>query len=118
METSQTDGTTDAAGNVIADGVHTFTFDAENHLLSTAQTNQTTVAYKYDGRGSGFVLANPECKKVKRVQKSSGTIYWYGLSSQPLVETNLTGATLNAYYYFNGRLTNRRPWTHVFRQNA
>ncbi|HSC45069.1 MAG TPA: hypothetical protein VLC94_04535, partial [Candidatus Acidoferrum sp.] len=93
--------TTDAAGNVIADGVHSFTFDAENHLLSTAQTGQTTVTYQYDGDG-------------KRVQKSSGVIYWYGLSSQPLVETNLTGGTLNAYYYFNGRLTNRRPWSHVF----
>jgi RHS repeat-associated protein len=91
--------TTDAAGNLIADGVHTFTFDAENHLLSTAQTGQTTVTYKYDGDG-------------KRVQKSSGTLYWYGLSSAPLMETSLTGAWNFSYYYFNGRITNRRNWSH------
>jgi RHS repeat-associated protein len=89
--------TTDSAGNLIADGVHTFTYDAENHLLSTAQTGQTTVSYKYDGDG-------------KRVQKSSGTLYWYGLSGQPLVETTLTGGTNFAYYYFNGHLVSRRDW--------
>jgi RHS repeat-associated protein len=93
--------TTDAAGNLIADSVHTFTFDAENHLLSTAQTGQTTVSYKYDGDG-------------KRVQKSSGTLYWYGLNNEPLLETTLTGSPSFAYYYFNGRITNRRPWYHFW----
>ena len=92
--------TTDAAGNVIADGVHTFTFDAENHLLSTAQTGQTTVNYKYDGDS-------------KRVYKSSGMLYWYGLGSEPRLETTLTGSPSFAYYYFNGRITNRRNWSHV-----
>jgi YD repeat-containing protein len=54
----------DAAGNLVLEttcptGTFTpaFQYDAENHLVSTAGVN-----YTYDGRGSGFVLANPELK--------------------------------------------------------
>ena len=54
----------DAAGNLVLEttcptGSFTpaFQYDAENHLISTAGVN-----YTYDGRGSGFVLANPELK--------------------------------------------------------
>ena len=46
------------------------------------------------------------------MQKSSGTLYWYGLSSAPLLETSLTGSANFSYYYFNGRITNRRNWVH------
>ena len=57
----------DAAGNVISiPSVATYTYNAENQLTSTAG-----VTYTYDGDG-------------KRVMKSSGTLYWYGLNSGPL----------------------------------
>ena len=81
--------TTDSAGNIIADGVHTFTFDAENHLLSTAQSGQTTVNYTYDGDG-------------KRVLKSDGTVYWYDEVGQLLADKSYS------YYYLNGKRIARR----------
>ena len=76
----------DSAGNVISNpGVGSYTYDAENHLASTAGVN-----YTYDGDG-------------KRVMKSNGTIYWYGTNSDPLEETDLSGNFQTAYIYFNGK---------------
>ena len=62
-----------------------FTYDAENHLVNTA-----SVTYTYDGDG-------------KRVQKSNGTLYWYGTSSEPIAETNASGNTTNEYIFFGGK---------------
>ena len=83
----------DAAGNLISiPGVATFTYNAENQLVSTAGVN-----YTYDGDG-------------RRVMKSSGTIYWYGAGSDSLLETNLSGAFLYHFVFFNGqRLARRMP---------
>jgi len=81
--------TYDAAGNLITvPSIATYTFDAENQLKTA-----TGVTYTYDGDG-------------KRVQKSSGKLYWYGLGSDPLDETDLTGSTSNSgfkeYIFFGG----------------
>src|SRR5437879_5117452 len=70
----------DAAGNLYNDGSTAYTFDAENRI-STAGTT----TYLYDGDG-------------KRVAKSAGgvyKIYWYGMGSDPLDETDGTGSTTN-----------------------
>ncbi len=53
------------------------------------------VTYSYDGDG-------------KRVQKSSGTLYWYGTSSDPQLETNASGALVNEYIFFGGKRISRR----------
>jgi hypothetical protein len=82
-----------AAGNLISiPSVATYTYNAENRLTATAG-----VTYTYDGDG-------------KRVMKSSGTLYWYGLNSGPLMETSLTGIAKYAYYFFNGQIVNRREF--------
>lgn len=45
-----------------------------------------------------------------RVMKSGGTIYWYGTGSDPLQQSDLTGANVYAHYYFNGmRIARREP---------
>jgi hypothetical protein len=62
-------------------------------------TGTAGVTYTYDGDG-------------KRVMKSSGTLYWYGLNSGPLMETNLTGAANFLYFFFNGQIINRREFQH------
>lgn len=74
----------DAAGNLVLNAAcpvgsftPTYSYNAENQLTSTAG-----VTYTYDGDG-------------KRVMKSNGTIYWYGINSDPLEETDLTGNTNN-----------------------
>jgi RHS repeat-associated protein len=81
----------DAAGNLITAG---YTYDAENHLLAAGG-----ITYTYDGDG-------------KRVQKSSGKLYWYGMGANTMDETDLTGSTTNSafneYVYFSGKRIARR----------
>jgi RHS repeat-associated protein len=59
--------------------------DAENHLTTTAG-----VTCAYDGDG-------------KRLTKSNGTMYWYGASSDPLIETDLSNNLKSHYIFFNGQ---------------
>ncbi len=82
----------DTAGNVLLvtgncpTGTFTpaYTYDAENRLVSTAG-----VTYTYDGDG-------------KRVKKSTGTLYWTGMGSDALDESDLSGNINEEYFYFNG----------------
>jgi RHS repeat-associated protein len=80
----------DASGNMTADGLHSYTWNGEGLLKSAGTTN-----YTYDGDG-------------KRVEKSSGTYYWFSPSGSPLAETNTSGSTLNEYIYFSAGRTARR----------
>jgi RHS repeat-associated protein len=84
----------DAAGNMLYDGSYNYTFNGEGEMNSAAGAT-----YTYDGDG-------------KRVQKSSGKLYWYGMGSDPLDETDATGATNNAsfneYIFFAGKRVARR----------
>jgi RHS repeat-associated protein len=95
----------DSAGNLVLDtacptGSFTpaYSYDAENHLISTAG-----VTYTYDGDG-------------KRVEKSTGgtvtKIYWYDPSGQVLDETDGTGSmtnsSFNEYVFFGGQRIARR----------
>jgi RHS repeat-associated protein len=94
----------DAAGNLLAQSappcpVPTYTYNAENQMTLTAG-----ITYTYDGDG-------------KRVQKSSGKLYWYGLGSDPLDETDAAGNTNNAsffeYVFFGGKRIARRDSTNA-----
>jgi RHS repeat-associated protein len=94
----------DAAGNLLAQSappcpVPTYTYNAENQMTLTAG-----VTYTYDGDG-------------KRVKKSNGKLYWYGMGSDPLDETDLTGVTTNAafseYIFFGGKRIARRDSTNA-----
>ena len=75
----------DSAGNMTASPGFTYVYDAENHLITTAG-----VTYAYDGDG-------------KRLTKSSGMMYWYGLNSDPLIETDLSNNLKAHYIFFNGQ---------------
>jgi RHS repeat-associated protein len=77
--------TYDLSGNLTSDGTHSPQYDAEGHMTSNAG-----VTYNYDFEG-------------KRVQKSSGTLYSYGTSPDPLLETNGTGSLIKEYIFFGGK---------------
>jgi RHS repeat-associated protein len=77
--------TYDAAGNLTADGTYTYTWDAENHLKSVSG-----VTYTYDGDG-------------RRVNKSTGKLYWYGSGGEVLAETDLSGNITAEFSYFAGQ---------------
>ena len=75
----------DAAGNVINDGLgNTPTYDGENRMVTDAG-----VTYSYDADS-------------RRIEKSSGTMYWPGLGGEYLTETDLTGNINEEYIFFNG----------------
>ncbi len=75
----------DAAGNLSNDELgHVFTYDAENRIATVAG-----VAYTYDGDG-------------KRVEKSSGTLYWNGVGTDAISESDLSGNITAEYIFFNG----------------
>jgi RHS repeat-associated protein len=80
----------DAAGNLQAQSAApcpspTYAYNAESQMTSTAG-----VTYTYDGEG-------------RRVMKSNGALYWYGISSDPLAETDANGNTTNEYIFFGGK---------------
>jgi len=80
----------DIAGNLTFDGSLNYAWDAENRLSSVAG-----VSYSYDGDG-------------QRVQKSSGTTYWYGPDGATYEETDASGNTIADYIYFGGKRFARR----------
>jgi RHS repeat-associated protein len=80
----------DLSGNLASDGFSTYTWTAADQLASTAGVN-----YTYDG-------------DHRRVKKSNGTLYWYGLQGEVLADSDLNGTVQYEYVYFNGRRIARR----------
>src|SRR3989441_12032846 len=80
----------DAAGNLLNDGASTYFYDAENRIQTGAG-----VTYTYDGDG-------------RRAQKGTGKLYWYGMSSDPLNESDAAGNITDEYIFFNGKRIARR----------
>ncbi len=81
-----------------APGMGSFTYDAENRMTAGGGVN-----YTYDGDG-------------KRVAKSNGKLYWYGMSGlDALLETDSAGNTPTEYVFFGGkRIARRDPSGAVF----
>jgi len=74
----------DAAGNMTSAGNGGMTYDAENRIITASGVN-----YTYDGDG-------------KRVEKSNGTLYWTGVGTDALSESDLSGNINEEYVFFNG----------------
>ncbi len=104
----------DAAGNITAmPNGSSYSYDAENHLLSTAGVNYTGV-YPERSRGDGGACPEPS-RGSNRVEKSNGTVYWYGAGGGGLDESNLSGSITNEYIFFGGaRIARRDPSSNVF----
>gem|GEM_PF-993308 len=94
----------DQAGNLLSQSTPpcpfpTYSYNAENQLTVAA-----AVTYSHDGDG-------------KRVLKSNGKLYWYGMGSDPLDETDLAGNINNAsffeYVFFNGKRIARRDFNNA-----
>jgi len=88
----------DNVGNLTAQPGQTYTYDAEGHLKTAAG-----ITYTYDGDG-------------KRVQKSNGKLYWYGMGGgDPLDETDSAGNTnnssFNEYVFLRGKRVARRDFS-------
>lgn len=71
-------------------GSASYVYDAESRITSSAG-----VTYTYDGDG-------------KRVKKSNGTLYWTGVGSDPLAESDLSGNITREFTFFSGKRIARR----------
>ena len=81
----------DAAGDLTGDGSYTYSWNAEQHLTSAANVTHT-----YDG-------------DLRRVKKSSGTLYWYcAVCGNVLAESDLSGNLTSEYAFFNKQRIARR----------
>jgi len=81
----------DANGNLLNDGTHSYTYDAENRLISV--DGGATASYVYDAEG-------------RRVHESVGGVvkeYVYGQSGQELTVVDANQNLLAGETYFSGR---------------
>jgi RHS repeat-associated protein len=83
--------TYDAAGNVIADNIHHYTYDAENHLMQVDAG--TTASYLYDGAGH----------RVQTTIAGTTVNYLYNPSRQLVTEVSSTGGWNRGEVYARGR---------------
>jgi RHS repeat-associated protein len=81
----------DAAGNMIHDASHSYTYDAENRLIKVDGGSTATYAYDPDGR------------RVAKTISGTTTNYAYDSGSNVLFETQGSSWT-TAYIYFAGAL--------------
>jgi YD repeat-containing protein len=93
----------DAAGNMTTNGTATYTYDAENRLISTAGQS-----YIYDGDGKRVEKCTAGSTAGTCATGATGTLYWTGTGSDPLVETDLAGNILETYIFFNDNRIARR----------
>lgn len=84
--------TYDAAGNMLAEAVNTYTWNAEGKMASVTCSLYGSANYVYDGDGDGH-----------RVEKSTGKLYWYGTDGNVLSESNLSGNITDDYIFFGGQ---------------
>jgi RHS repeat-associated protein len=95
--------TYDAAGNMTVSGSETYTYDAENRLIATAGTS-----YVYDGDGDRVEKCTEGTTPGTCASGATGTMYWRGTSSDPQVETDLSGNVLENYIFLGGKRIARR----------
>jgi RHS repeat-associated protein len=93
----------DAAGNVTSNGTATYTYDAENRLISAGG-----ISYIYDGDGKRVEKCTAGTTLGTCATNPTGTLYWRGTGSDPLVETDLAGNVLENYIFFKGKRIARR----------
>jgi RHS repeat-associated protein len=98
----------DLAGDMTADAVYSYTYDAENRIITASGNGMTGGPYCYTYDGNGM--------RVKKAHASGGSctgtvtvdmLYWRSISGDAIAETDGTGSTTNSsyneYIFFAGR---------------
>jgi RHS repeat-associated protein len=93
----------DAAGNMTGYGTASYVYDAENRLIATAG-----YSYIYDADGQRVEKCTEGATPGTCATGATGTLYWRGLGSDPLSETDLAGNVQNTYIFFGGQRVARR----------
>jgi RHS repeat-associated protein len=91
----------DAAGNLVADGTHTYTYDAENRLIqadgTVGQCLTATVCYSYDADGRRVEKALPSGVELDYLYNLAGQVTGEWTTSTPF-----TGASAEYIYLQQG----------------
>ena len=90
--------TFDSAGNVTADGIDTWSFNARGRMASTT-IGANTVNYTYDGLGQRVIKSGPTALVP------GGTLYYvYDTQGHLLGEYDSSGTVIQEYVYLNDAL--------------
>lgn len=81
----------DAAGNVINDGTHTYTYDAENRIVAV------------DGGSIATYVYNAAGERVRKTSASGTVDYLYDLAGHVISEVNAAGVWTREEIYAAGR---------------
>ena len=88
----------DPARNMTSQGSAAYVYDDENRLIATAG-----YSYLYDGDGERVEKCTEGTTPGTCATSATGTLYWRGLGSDPMAETDLAGNVKNNYIFFNGQ---------------
>ena len=96
----------DAPGNSTADALYTYTYDAENRIITASGMSGGPYCYTYDGDGVRVAKSNANggsCTGSPTVD----VLYWRAPLGDAIAETDGTGSTSNSnyheYVFFAGR---------------
>jgi RHS repeat-associated protein len=81
----------DAAGNVIGDGSHTYSYDAEERISQV------------DGGGTATYIYDAEGRRVRKTTSSGSVDYLYDLAGHEISEMSSSGAWNRGEVYASGR---------------
>jgi RHS repeat-associated protein len=101
----------DADGNNTADTVSSYTYDAENHIITATGMSGGLYCYTYDGNGLRVAKSQAQsgygCTDAVPHAPVVNMLYWRSIAGNTIAETDSTGSTSNAnyheYVFFNGR---------------
>jgi RHS repeat-associated protein len=88
----------DSAGDMTADTAYTYTYDAENRIITASGMTGGPYCYTYDGNGL----------RVRKAHASGGSctgtptvdvLYWRNIAGNTIAETDGNGSTTNASYH-------------------
>ena len=95
----------DSAGNNTADMINSYTYDAENRIV-TATVSSTVYCFKYDADGirtAKYPRNGSDCA----TSPTSAVLYWRNIAGNTIAETDKDGAVNNSsyheYVFFAGR---------------
>jgi RHS repeat-associated protein len=104
----------DSSGNVTYDGIHSYTYDAENRLVGVDMGSQNQTTYEYDYRNRRLKLVGPGGAVQEYVWEGNQVLGQYDGNGNNQVDYILAGGTFIAkvnfgtpYYFLRDRLSER-----------
>src|SRR5262249_51690472 len=82
----------DAAGNLIAEPGKSYTYDAENRIITATVAGGAPSQYVYDGNG----------RRVKKIVGGVATRYEYGAGGELIAERNDSNSNVIKDYFYKG----------------